>query len=168
MKPFGLVLFLASGLQPAFGQAADFKSPSASGIELGAIDKSVDPCVDFYQYACGNWLKDNPIPSDQPSWGRFNELEERNEKVLKEIAEDSAAHTNRSALDQKIGDFYGSCMEEGEIEALGTKPLEDELKRIKEVETTKELIEEVARLHERQVDVFFDFSALPDPDDSKM
>jgi endothelin-converting enzyme/putative endopeptidase len=152
----------------AFGQNAESTPRSQSGIDLTAIDKSADPCADFYQYACGNWLKNNPIPKEESRWGRFSELHERNQKILRQIADDSAAHTDRSPLDQKVGDFYGSCMAESEIEKLGTKPLQDELDRIKAIQSSKDLVDEVARLHARQVGVFFNFGASPDPDNAKM
>jgi len=105
-----LLLALAAGLLS--GQSAESTPPSQSGIDLNAIDKSSDPCTDFYQYACGNWLKNNPIPKEESHWGRFSELHERNQKILRQIAEDSEAHISRSPIDQKVGDFYGSCMAE--------------------------------------------------------
>lgn len=162
------VLFLTIAVGLCFGQSAESAPPSQSGIDLKAIDKSSDPCTDFYQYACGNWLKNNPIPKEESHWGRFSELHERNQKILRQIAEDSQAHTSRSALDQKVGDFYGACMAEDEIEKLGTKPLADELGRIKNVRTQKDLVDEIARLHERQVSAFFNFGSTPDPDNAKM
>ena len=135
---------------------------------MNAIDKSSDPCTDFYQYACGTWLKNNPIPKEESHWGRFSELHERNQTILRQIAEDSQAHVSRSPLDQKVGDFYGACMAEDEIEKMGVKPLADELGRIKNIRSQKDLVDEVARLHERQVDSLFNFGASPDPDDAKM
>lgn len=161
-----LFVTLAAGL--LFGQSAESTPPSQSGIDLKAIDKSADPCVDFYQYACGSWLKNNPIPKEESHWGRFSELHERNQKILRQIAEDSEARTSRSSLDQKVGDFYGACMAEDEIEKLGTKPLSDELGRIKNIRTQKDLVDEIARLHERQVGALFNFGSSPDPDDAKM
>jgi putative endopeptidase len=161
-----LLLTLAAGLLP--GQSAESTPPSQSGIDLNAIDKSSDPCTDFYQYACGNWLKNNPIPKEESHWGRFSELHERNQKILRQIAEDSQAHVSRSPLDQKVGDFYGACMAENEIEKMGAKPLADELARIKNIQSQKDLVDEVARLHERQVGALFNFGASPDPDDAKM
>jgi putative endopeptidase len=165
---FSLLMLLAVGILPVWGQSAESPSPSQSGLDLSAIDKTADPCADFYQYACGNWVKNNPIPKEESRWGRFSELHERNQKILRQIAEDSATHTDRSALDQKVGDFYGSCMAEDDIEKLGTKPLGEELGRIKAIQSPKDLVNEVARLHARQVNVFFSFEATPDPENAKM
>ena len=102
------------------GIMAQAQKPSSSAeqiknvpsFDLNAMDKSVDPCVDFYQYACGNWIKNNPIPADQPEWGLFNELHERNQMILRNILEKTSAdNPGRSSNDQKIGDYYYSCMD---------------------------------------------------------
>ncbi|MGC2661536.1 MAG: M13 family metallopeptidase, partial [Bryobacteraceae bacterium] len=141
---------------------------SKSGLDLGAIDQSANPCQDFYQYACGNWVKNNPIPADESRWGRFNELLDRNELILRNIAEDAEKHENRSALDQKIGAFYGSCMDEGVIERKGTGPLQSELDRIARLNSRSDILDEAVRLHDRQIGVFFSFYAMPDPKHASM
>jgi len=154
-------------VHPAFAQSGA-NQPAHSGLDLKAIDKSADPCNDFYQYACGNWLKNNPIPADQSVWGRFDELFQRNQQILRGILEDSEKHQDRSSIDQKIGGFYGSCIDEAEIEHRGTAQLQPELERIAHINNVRELLDEVARLHARQVTVFFDFGSQPDPNDAKM
>ena len=139
-----------------------------SGLDLSAIDKSADPCQDFYQYACGSWMKNNPIPADQSSWGTFDQLHERNQKELRTILEESQQHQDRSAIDGKIGGFYQSCMDEATIEKRGTDPLQSELERISHISNQQDLLDETVRLQERQVGVFFTFAATPDPKNAKM
>src|SRR6478672_3662625 len=88
-------------------QAPAAPAPSArsqSGLNLASLNRSVDACTDFYQFACGGWLASNPIPADRPRWGRFDELQERNYEVLRRVLERSGGATDANA--KKIGDYY--------------------------------------------------------------
>ncbi len=113
-------------------------------------------------------MKNNPIPADESSWGTFNQLFDRNQAALRDILQDSEQNQKRSSIDQKIGGFYRSCMDEAEIEKRGTSPLQSELERIAHIANQQELLDEVARMHDRQVGVFFTFDSTPDPKDAKM
>jgi len=109
---------------PANGSTPENKVLQLKGLDPNLMDKSVDPCVDFYQYTCGGWLKQNPVPADQSSYGRDTELAERNRLILREILEKASTNDpKRSAVDQKIGDYYSSCMDEHAIERKGTAAL---------------------------------------------
>src|SRR5882757_10689210 len=98
-------------------------------MDLSGIDKTADPCTDFYQYACGNWKKNNPIPSDQVRWGRFNELAERNNYLLYADLK-AAADAPKTPLQKKYGDYFAACMNVEEADKLGVKPIEAELSAI--------------------------------------
>jgi putative endopeptidase len=138
------------------------------GFDTAWMDNTANPCTDFYQYACGTWLAKNPIPPDQSRWGRFNELEERNLAILREILETSAVpQPNRTPIEQKIGDYYASCMDEKAINAKGLAPLKPELDRISALKDKKNLAAVVAHLHRIGVRALFGFGSDPDYKNSK-
>jgi putative endopeptidase len=138
-------------------------SSSQPAGSLETIDKTVDPCVDFYQYACGNWLKTTEIPPDQTSWGSFVDIEERNSSAMREILEKAAAGgAGRDAITQKIGDYYGSCIDESAANAHGVDPLRPELKRIANAKDKAALIEAVARVQLLGPNPLFNFYSAPD------
>ncbi|MGB7759500.1 MAG: M13 family metallopeptidase [Bryobacteraceae bacterium] len=159
-----LVLSLAAwGLS---GQAPE-KPAGALGFSVKNIDATANPCTDFYQYACGSWLKNNPIPADQAEWGRFDQLEEHNRAVLHEILEAaSKPDAGRDSTARLIGDYYAACMDEKAVEAAGLKPLEDELGRIRGIEDKARLAATVARLQRGGADAMFQFGSGQDFKDS--
>jgi endothelin-converting enzyme/putative endopeptidase len=146
----------------SFGQSAAAAKPGP-GFSVDNIDKSADPCVDFYQYACGNWIKNSEIPADRPSWQSFSELNESNLDVEKGILEKAAAGAaGRNAIDQKIGDLYGSCIDEKAADTKGITPLKPELERIAAVKDKGALIDEIAHIHLIGPNPLFNFYSSSD------
>jgi endothelin-converting enzyme/putative endopeptidase len=127
------------------------------------LDKNIDPCTDFYAFACSKWQAQNPIPSDRPAWGRFNELQDRGETLVRGILEKySKDDPKRSPIEQKIGDYYSSCMDEGAIEKAGAKPLEPTLERVAALKSKNEFASEAIALHRDGISAFFEFGSQPD------
>ena len=134
-----------------------------SGVDLSAMDTSVSACQNFYKYACGSWIKNNKIPPDQSRWGRFNQLLEQNQKIERDILEKAAAPSpSRTPLDQKIGDFYASCMDENAIDAKGIAGITAALDQIGKISNKGELPAELARLRREGMRVLFGFGIQPD------
>jgi putative endopeptidase len=153
-------------LQPVLAHR-DATSPTPGvlhGLDTANLDRTCKPCDDFYHYVNGGWLKKNPVPPDYPSWGRFNELQERNREHLREILEAAAKETNapEGSIEQKIGDFYASCMDESKIEADGIKPLGPEFERVDQIHDLPSLQAEIARLQSSGAHVLFGFRSTQD------
>ena len=132
-------------------------------FSVDMLDKDVDPCTDFYAYACSKWQAQNPIPSDRSVWGRFNELQQRGEYIVRDILERSAIdRTGRPESVKKIGDYYATCMDESAIEKAGAKPLDPDLQSIAAIRSKDELPKEIVRLHREGMDVLFGFDSDSD------
>ncbi|MBC7883732.1 MAG: M13 family metallopeptidase [Anaerolineae bacterium] len=124
------------------------------------MDTSVSACTNFFQYACGNWIKNNPIPADQTTWGRFNELAERNRDKLHSILDTVVAKPTPET--QRISDYYGSCMDELTIQAKGSGALAPQLQRIANLKSKAQLAELIAELHPIGVPALFAFGSNQD------
>src|SRR6266446_4434172 len=147
-----LVCFLLSTTfsfaQPAPAAKPAQAAKAALGFSVDNIDKTMNPCVDFYQYACGNWLKNTEIPADQTEWVSFTELYERNLVTERDILQKASVNdASRSPVEQKIGDYYSSCMDDRAVDAKGLDPLKPELARIAAVKDKNALIDAIARVH---------------------
>jgi putative endopeptidase len=134
-----------------------------AGFDINALDRSVEPCNNFYQFACGTWIKNNPVPSDRTRWGRFNELADNNNAILKEILEAAEkGGDKRNAVDQKIGDFYGSCMDEATINKKGLEGMKPWMDTINGMKSKGDLTDVIIALHKNNGPGFFGFGSGPD------
>lgn len=134
-------------------------------FDTAAIDKTADPCVDFYQYACGNWIKSHAIPNDRTGVSRFSELADYNNYLLYSDLK-SAATAPKTPLQKKYGDYFASCMDTDRINALGAKPLQPELDAIAALKDPKELAAFNARQDRRNGGAFFGVGVTQDQKDS--
>jgi putative endopeptidase len=132
--------------QPSNGQPLT-SLPYTPSLDVSAMDRMVDPCVDFYRYSCANWIRKNPIPPDQARWDVYAKLTDENQRylwgLLQQAAEPSA---HRGAVEQKIGDFFGACMDQAAIDRAGSAPLRSTLDRVEALRSTAQLAPVLARL----------------------
>jgi putative endopeptidase len=163
-----VILLLLAGF--VFAQTAKNTQPV---LNISSMDKTVDPCVDFFEYSCGGWIKKNPIPPDQTNWSVYSKLENDNKLILRNIVESAAKpDPARDATKQKIGDYYAACMDESGIEKAGIAPLRPELQRVADLKSKAELARLVVSMqpakenYVRQETVLFDFGSLQDFKDS--
>jgi len=161
---FGAFLFLTLSLC----LATPVNDETVHGINPAYMDTKVSACVDFNQYANGGWMASHPIPPEFPTYGTFRELADRSDDTLRQILETAASRKGArpGSDEQKIGDFYASCMDTTRIESEGTKPLQPELDRIAHIRDLPSLREEVSRLHGYGAGVLFRFSGQQDQKDS--
>ena len=166
----GLALIVLLAAAPAFSQNAPPSENTARELRVfdaGLVDKSIDPCENFYRYSCNGWFKRNPLPPDQISYGRFTELYELNRLHLRQILEDaSKPDSNRTPNEQKIGDEYASCMDTAAVNKAGIAPLQPEMDRIAALKSSAELPALLGHLHNIGVNAFFGMGSNQDFADS--
>src|ERR1700751_962386 len=150
MKSFSVILIAIITPFALHAEPQPQTAQNSPPIDPKNMDTSVKPGDDFFRYATGAWIKRTEIPPEYSRWGSFNELIERNNEALHDIAEKAGnTHIDPKLAPevQKVGDYYVSGMDEKTIEAIRTKPLEDEFKNIDAVKDRNDLLKEIARLH---------------------
>ena len=143
--------------------------PYTPSLDTSFMDKSADPCVNFYQYSCGNWNKLNPIPPDQPAWNVYAKMEDDNQRFLWGILQQSAQQDeSRNGNEAKIGDYFQSCMNEPAIEQAGMRPLEQDLVEIGRLKSVENIAAYIGAQHRKGIDrgTLFGFGSDQDFADS--
>jgi putative endopeptidase len=159
----------SSESKPPAIASRDGQTPRVPRFSIDYIDQSIDPGADFYHYADGTWLKNNPVPADKSRWGGFAELQERNWFLIHQILESTVtSNPPTNSPSQKVADFYRSGMDTNRIEELGFKPLQPGLKRIDALTGSEDLLRLLADFHARGVDACFNRSAAPDAKNSSV
>ncbi|MFI4962935.1 MAG: M13 family metallopeptidase [Legionellales bacterium] len=149
----------------------DSKKPqSDSALHMDWLDTSTQPGNDFYAYANGSWKKNNPIPSDYSSWGTFNLVNEKVQQLIHQMLIKASENTKAKpgSIDQKVGDFYYSGMDETRINEQGITPLKPEFARIESINSLADLAREIPHLHLIGVDVLFGFGSMQDYKNSEL
>ena len=161
-KQIVISLFAVASLS-AFTLLPEDKSKLA-GIEINSMDKTINPREDFYHYANGNWIKNNPVPPEEARWGSFDELKKKNDAQLKTILESIGAEGTAplGSNHQKLRDFYLSAMDTAMIEKAGITPLKKDFDRINAINSKDELMEAVANLHKEGINTLFGFFVTRD------
>jgi len=163
----GVSLLVAVAAGPGLAAFSAKDATTGRGFDPANLDRSCKPCDDFYKFANGGWMAKNPIPAEYPSWGRFDELAERNVDELHRILDGLALlKAKRGSVEQKLGDFYASGMDMQRIDAEGLKPLEGELRRIDAVKDAAGLRAEIGRLQGYGINVPFVFGSGQDAKES--
>ncbi|MEO8840568.1 MAG: M13 family metallopeptidase [Kofleriaceae bacterium] len=133
-----------------------------SGIVAGWMDKAVDPCKDFFQYACGGFTRTAEIPADRSSWGAIPMVVKESEEFLKKVLEDAAANPGKDPVNQKLGAYYAACMDEAAIEKAGVAPIQPLLDQVKAVKDPATAAQAIAFLHSEGVYAFFSVGPTQD------
>src|SRR5579862_4446068 len=121
---FSVIAFFAVSLT-LFAQQPISSLPYTPALDTSAMDRSVDPCGNFFLYACGGWIKNNPIPADQSHWDVYSKLQHDNQMYLWGLLlKAGKTDVHRTADTQKIGDFFYACMDEPAVNKAGARPLE--------------------------------------------
>ena len=133
------------------------------------MDRTVDPCTDFYKYSCGGWMKNNPIPADQANWSVYAKLTDENAQFLWGILEDDAKATNRTPVQQKIGDAFAACMDTAAIDKRGLDPLRPQLIMIDGLKDRAGIAASISTLsHDAVGSFFFNSGSTQDPANATM